>query len=250
MRNFALITALLLMAAPAFADDAALWRALASGGHVALMRHASAPGIGDPANFALGDCSTQRNLSDDGRAEARAVGELSALNGSRSRRSRPASGAAAATPRPAWASAPVVEDTRLNSFFGRSGQGGRGGRGVEAAVAEAPRSGPIAVFVTHQVNITARDRVYPASGEIVVGQDSGRRRHRGRRQRSNHDLPRQAPARSATGAGETTRIWSRDLAARAFADRISDAGGASVALTIASATSSSRSRSADSAASS
>ena len=40
-----------------------------------LMRHAIAPGTGDPANFQLSDCSTQRNLSDEGRAQARRTGE-------------------------------------------------------------------------------------------------------------------------------------------------------------------------------
>jgi phosphohistidine phosphatase SixA len=44
-------------------------------GHVLLIRHAYAPGSGDPANFKLGDCSTQRNLSSEGRAEARSLGE-------------------------------------------------------------------------------------------------------------------------------------------------------------------------------
>ena len=39
------------------------------------MRHALAPGTGDPAGFALGDCSTQRNLDDRGRAQARRTGQ-------------------------------------------------------------------------------------------------------------------------------------------------------------------------------
>ncbi|MGA0866658.1 MAG: histidine phosphatase family protein [Candidatus Nanopelagicaceae bacterium] len=44
-------------------------------GYVLLIRHALAPGVGDPANFTLGDCSTQRNLSDEGRRDARDIGE-------------------------------------------------------------------------------------------------------------------------------------------------------------------------------
>jgi phosphohistidine phosphatase SixA len=39
-----------------------------------LIRHALAPGVGDPANFTLGDCSTQRNLSEEGRQDARDIG--------------------------------------------------------------------------------------------------------------------------------------------------------------------------------
>ncbi|MGC2438582.1 MAG: histidine phosphatase family protein, partial [Pseudolabrys sp.] len=42
----------------------------------ALILHASAPGpAGDPADYTLDDCATQRNLSEQGRAEARALGE-------------------------------------------------------------------------------------------------------------------------------------------------------------------------------
>ena len=58
------------------ADDAAAWAALRGDGHVALIRHASAPGpAGDPVDYKLDDCMTQRNLSEQGRAEARALGE-------------------------------------------------------------------------------------------------------------------------------------------------------------------------------
>ena len=42
--------------------------------YVLLMRHATAPGFGDPPNYSLNDCTTQRNLSPDGRQQATAVG--------------------------------------------------------------------------------------------------------------------------------------------------------------------------------
>jgi phosphohistidine phosphatase SixA len=61
---------------PALADEAAAWIALRQGGHIALMRHAEAPGgAGDPSGFKLDDCATQRNLSAKGRADAQAVGQ-------------------------------------------------------------------------------------------------------------------------------------------------------------------------------
>jgi phosphohistidine phosphatase SixA len=47
---------------------------LRSGGAVIAFRHALAPGTFDPPGFKLGVCSTQRNLSDDGRAQARRIG--------------------------------------------------------------------------------------------------------------------------------------------------------------------------------
>jgi hypothetical protein len=60
----------------ACADEAAnAWKALRAGGHVALMRHADAPGgVGDPPGFRVGDCATQRNLSEKGRADAEKIG--------------------------------------------------------------------------------------------------------------------------------------------------------------------------------
>jgi phosphohistidine phosphatase SixA len=45
-----------------------------SRGQVLLMRHASAPGGGDPSNFKVTDCSTQRNLGSDGRAHSQQIG--------------------------------------------------------------------------------------------------------------------------------------------------------------------------------
>jgi phosphohistidine phosphatase SixA len=57
------------------ADDA-LWKLLRDGGQVLVIRHATTtPGVGDPPGFRLEDCSTQRNLSDAGRAEARRLGD-------------------------------------------------------------------------------------------------------------------------------------------------------------------------------
>lgn len=47
---------------------------LQSSEYVLLMRHTRAPGVGDPANYTLNDCKTQRNLSDEGRKQAVAVG--------------------------------------------------------------------------------------------------------------------------------------------------------------------------------
>ncbi|MEN9627011.1 MAG: hypothetical protein RJA10_237, partial [Pseudomonadota bacterium] len=54
--------------------DEAAAALLRSGGVVVAFRHALAPGTFDPPNFQLGVCSTQRNLSDEGRAQARRIG--------------------------------------------------------------------------------------------------------------------------------------------------------------------------------
>jgi broad specificity phosphatase PhoE len=56
------------------ADDA-LWEALRAPGSVVVLRHSYAPGSFDPPDARLDDCSTQRNLDDNGRAQARRIGE-------------------------------------------------------------------------------------------------------------------------------------------------------------------------------
>ena len=63
----------------ATADNAL--RALKAGGAVLAFRHALAPGTFDPPGFKLGDCSTQRNLSEEGRTQARRIGAALAAQG-------------------------------------------------------------------------------------------------------------------------------------------------------------------------
>ena len=82
MRRVALLIAAVVLSSllpnQAVARDLAIWDKLQGTnprGYVLLMRHALAPGVGDPDNFKLGDCSTQRNLSDEGRQDAREIGE-------------------------------------------------------------------------------------------------------------------------------------------------------------------------------
>ena len=53
---------------------------LEDGGKLIFIRHAYAPGNGDPAGFNLNDCSTQRNLSDEGRKQAQRIGEFFTKN--------------------------------------------------------------------------------------------------------------------------------------------------------------------------
>ena len=82
MKRLILLLATVLIAAStpqgAAARDLAIWDQLQGSnpkGYVLLVRHALAPGIGDPENFRLGDCSTQRNLSDEGRQDAQDIGQ-------------------------------------------------------------------------------------------------------------------------------------------------------------------------------
>ena len=53
-----------------------LMNQLLDGNKLIFLRHAYAPGSGDPNNFNLNDCSTQRNLSEEGRKQAQKIGEF------------------------------------------------------------------------------------------------------------------------------------------------------------------------------
>ncbi len=65
----------IFLAVPGQAQDAGgLLQVLAAPGGVGLMRHARAPGTGDPPGFRPGECATQRNLDNAGRDEARRWG--------------------------------------------------------------------------------------------------------------------------------------------------------------------------------
>ena len=53
---------------------------LKAGGKLIFIRHAYAPGGGDPENFNIYDCSTQRNLSESGRKQSRKIGNFFSEN--------------------------------------------------------------------------------------------------------------------------------------------------------------------------
>ncbi len=179
-----LITPLLLSAAQegAVADRAAavkvaqadrmlteteLWDALKSGGHLALLRHAVAPGTGDPANFAVNDCATQRNLSDQGREQARRIGA----------RFRERGMSVASVFSSQWCRCletahllglgPVTQQPVLNSFFRNYERREPQTRMLRQWIMRQNLNAPL-ILVTHQVNITALTNVYPQSGELVI----------------------------------------------------------------------------------
>ncbi len=157
-----------IAAACAETDEAALWAALREGGHVALMRHAIAPGVGDPAGFRLDDCTTQRKLSAQGRAQARAIGERFRANGITTAAVFSSQWCRCLDTARGLALGEVVAFPGLNSFFADRGEEARHTAAVRALIGERARSPLPLVLVTHQVNITALTGVFPASGEIIV----------------------------------------------------------------------------------
>jgi phosphohistidine phosphatase SixA len=154
--------------APSHADEAAAWAALRQGGHVALMRHAEAPGgAGDPPGFRLDDCSTQRNLSDKGRGEARRVGlKLKAEGVAVAKLLSSPWCRCVDTARLMDLGAVEIEPTLSNAFV-LSDQRRTLTEGARAVV-NAWKGPETLLAVTHGANIQALTGINPASGEIVV----------------------------------------------------------------------------------
>ena len=164
----ALLAAALALPQPAAAQDAEeAWAALKQPGTVAIMRHALAPGGGDPANFALGDCSTQRNLNDAGREQARRIGRAFRDQGIQVDRVLTSQWCRCRDTAELLDLAPVEDFPALNSFFQDRSTRDQQTEAVRDFLADAPDDEKL-VLVTHQVNITALTDVFPSSGEVIV----------------------------------------------------------------------------------
>ena len=74
--RFFLIIFILLISSVKADFNKKLFNQLGDGGKLIFIRHAYAPGSGDPSNFNLNDCSTQRNLSEEGRKQAEYIGKF------------------------------------------------------------------------------------------------------------------------------------------------------------------------------
>lgn len=157
----------------AWAQADPLSERLRAGGCTVLLRHArTTPGVGDPAGFRLDTCSTQRNLSDDGRAQSRAIGAWfrgatlrpRAVRSSAWCRCRDTALLAFGAYQP-WAP--------LNSTFGAGADSAAATQLLRDALARIPKS-RFEVWVTHQVNITALTGEFTEMGEGLVVDRAGR----------------------------------------------------------------------------
>lgn len=158
----------------------AIWLALTAGlaaaqdlsaleepGVVALMRHALAPGTGDPAGFVLGNCATQRNLDDRGRAQAARTGAALRAAGVTFDRVWTSRWCRARDTAALMEMGPPEEMPPLDSFFAGRGDGTAQTEATLGLIAALPEDTRL-LIVTHQVNITALTGLGVTSGEIIV----------------------------------------------------------------------------------
>ncbi|WP_404426779.1 histidine phosphatase family protein [Thalassospira australica] len=169
IRNTTVFVALIYILAPhsAKASDANPWEIWSQPGVHAMMRHAIAPGTGDPANFVIGDCETQRNLDDTGRNQARATGERMREMGISLDFILSSQWCRCLETANLLGLGPVTGEPALNSFFRDSSTKKIQTDQIIDRLGALPEDSNV-LLITHQVNITALTGVYPRSGEIIL----------------------------------------------------------------------------------
>src|SRR5688572_9122369 len=158
-----------------------LWALLKGGGQVVLMRHAiTTPGVGDPPGMRLDACTTQRNLTDAGRAHARQAGEAFRARGIAVERVIASPWCRCIeTARLAFGNAEV--SPALGNLYGRSEHSARQVREMQALIAEHRGAGNL-MLVSHGSTISALTGEYLGTAEmlVVTPQGPGRFVSRGR----------------------------------------------------------------------
>ena len=147
---------------------------LKSGGQTVLMRHTlTPPGVGDPPGMTLDDCATQRNLTDQGRADARAIGE-------RVRQAGISFDHVETSPLCRCKDTAKLAFGRINEVQPATTRGDREVRELRAFAAEKHRGN--AVLVSHGTTIRNAIGVDTEPGEMVVitPQGDGRYEVRGK----------------------------------------------------------------------
>ncbi len=151
---------------PAQAEEAA-WAAMKKPGVIALIRHADAPGTGDPQGWRLDDCSTQRNLSERGRRQARALGDFFRAQSVRVGKVVSSQWCRSRETADLMAIGPVEENAAFNNAFVLYEQRDRLTREARAALT-AWDGDHLLVVVTHGDNIALLTGVMPSQSEIVL----------------------------------------------------------------------------------
>jgi broad specificity phosphatase PhoE len=154
--------------AGADSSSAEMIETLKNGGHILMIRHALAPGTGDPANFQIGDCSTQRNLDDRGRDQARAIGDWLRSKGITAARVYSSQWCRCLETAKLLQMGPVKELPALNSFYELTENREPNLKALRQFIAKQPPDGKLIILVTHLVTISAMADEAVSSGEGVL----------------------------------------------------------------------------------
>ena len=149
-------------------DQAEMIERMKAGGHILMIRHALAPGTGDPANFRIGDCSTQRNLDDRGREQAGAIGKFLQSKGITSARVYSSQWCRCLETAELIDMGSVAELPALNSFYELTRDREPNLKVLKKFIAQQPSDGVLVILVTHFVTISAIANESVSSGEGVL----------------------------------------------------------------------------------
>ncbi|MBU3578247.1 histidine phosphatase family protein [Polynucleobacter sp. UK-Kesae-W10] len=163
-----LVGALLgLLASPAMANLAS---ALTDGQHVLLMRHADAPGYGDPAGYQLENCSTQRNLGNQGKKQAAIIGQWLSSQGINSARVFSSPWCRCLDTATLLNKGAVITSPALGSFFDDMSLEKQQTQALEKLIQKQLNEHPKIplILVTHHVNIQAYAGKVVNVGDMVL----------------------------------------------------------------------------------
>ena len=149
---------------------ASLANDLTDGQHVLLMRHADAPGYGDPAGYVIGQCATQRNLGDAGKKQAQTIGAWLGQQGIASAHVFSSPWCRCVDTAQLLNKGAVKTEPSLGSFFDSMALERKQTKALERFIkheltkpSKAPR-----ILVTHHVNIQAYTGKVVGVGDMVL----------------------------------------------------------------------------------
>lgn len=144
--------------------------AMQDGQHVLLMRHADAPGYGDPRGYQLTQCSTQRNLGEAGKRQAQLTGEWLAKQGITKAQIYSSPWCRCFDTATLLNKGAVTKEAALGSFFDDMSQSQKQTEDLAKLIQAERKKYPKApiIMVTHHVNIQSFTGKVLNSGDMIL----------------------------------------------------------------------------------
>jgi len=137
-------------------------------GNVLFIRHAMAPGYGDPPNFVINDCSTQRNLNNDGRTQAVKIGRIIKREGIKFLKIYSSQWCRCLETARLIDLGMITIEPGLNSFFQGFVSKEKTLKKLQEILKSLEDSNDLILMVTHQVTINAITGISVSSGGAVA----------------------------------------------------------------------------------
>lgn len=154
----------------AAAGTSEFFKQLTDGQHVLLIRHAHAPGVGDPPGYSLADCATQRNLGEQGRRQAAEIGRWLKQQGAQAPRIYSSPWCRCRETAELLGLGSVTVEVSLGSFFNDMAKAADQTTQLKTFIAQRMKDNHRAplILVTHHVNIEAYTGRVVSVGDLVL----------------------------------------------------------------------------------